>query len=454
MTDGQWPPPTPASQASQKVHRKELTNGKSPKNGGRTHSVTNFKAVMKMQKRTNELVVYTQDQITSVVFKETHKTSSVHFTRNSPLNFKTTALLTLKMIKKSIKVERMDYFYQAAKDVEIPSRQALSEARGKISYHAFKDLFDKSCELAIRDDNSRKYKGYRLFAIDGTSFAVGKLKNMSRDFGESTTIPGKAMCRISGVVDVLEDSIIDACVSPFSVGERALAVGQIGGLSTIANALYLFDRGYWSPKLTAHIMENGQKFLMRLASNTGKAIAKDVEGNEHDLRRYSFTLPGGDVETLLTNIPEEEMSNDELAALYAKRWGIETKYLELKDRLQIDKFSSQSANIVLQDIYATLYISNLTAFICLEADEKIRERTVDKGNKYEQKANRSVCISALRKRFIDICLLDDPSKQCSALERLRLDISKCVSYVGKSKSRPRDKRKIKSARQYRNMSFL
>ena len=352
----------------------------------------------------------------------------------------------------------MDYFYQAEKETEIPSRQAFSQAREKISYLAFADLFAKSCELAINNNcpgmEAGLYKGYRILAVDGTSFIVGPLHTLAGHFGESTTVPGKAMCRISGVVDILEETIVDAAVSPYCVGERALAMGQIEALKAVSNALYLFDRGYWSPELVSRVINNGQKFLMRLASNGGKANVKDKNGAEYPLRRYSFTLPGGETEVLLTNISEDDMSNGELAALYAKRWGIETKYLELKDRLQIDSFSGESANVVLQDIYSTLYISNLTAFICFEADEVIKEKIVGKNNKYGQKVNRSVCIAALRKRFVDLCLLDDPLMQSAALCRLRHDITKCVSYVGYSKPRPRDKRKIKNARLMKWKSLL
>ena len=60
--------------------------------------------------------------------------------------------------------------------------------------------------------------GYRLLAIDGTTFAVGCMARLSSYFGNSTTVTGQAMCRISAVVDVLDDSIIDAEAAPFCKG--------------------------------------------------------------------------------------------------------------------------------------------------------------------------------------------------------------------------------------------
>jgi len=382
-----------------------------------------------------ELLRYTQEQMASLMFRFSHRTSPKYFTRKSILDFATTMLIILKMVKKSIKVEVMDFFYQLNNQREIPSRQAFSEAREKISYLAFKDLFDKSCELAVTSDEARLYKGYRLFAVDGTSFVVGLLAKLSEYFGHSTSVQDKAMCRISAVVDVVNNCIINATVSPYSTGERALAIDQINHLNSVINAIFMFDRGYWSPDLISQMIDNGQKFLMRISSNNLNVVPDS-------LRKYSFILPTGKEEILVTNIHDDELSDDELAELYAKRWGIETKYLELKARLQIDEFSGKSVNVVLQDIYSTMYISNLAAFICFEADEVIKEKVAGKSNKYAQKSNRAICIAALRKRFIMSCLMSDPIAQSRELQRLYNDISKCASYVNRSKSRPRNKRQI------------
>jgi len=403
----------------------------------------------------NRLVAYTKRQLSLVQFKETYRVSPKDFTRNSPLNFKTTALMILNMIKKSIRVEVMDYFRQDYENIiKIPARQSFTEAREKISYLAFKDFFEKSCELAVYQDEPRTYKGYRLFAADGISFIVGELEKLKEYFGESTTVEGKAMCRIGAVVDIMEESIVNAVVSPFSTGERAIAIGQIRELKDVREALFLFDRGYWSPELVHNIIANGQKFLMRLASNNKNVKLEDENGKIIDIRRYTFILPSGEEEILLTNIPENEVSDDELAVLYSKRWGIETKYLELKTRLDIDVLSGNTSNIVLQDIYSTMYISNLTAFICREADDIIGKRTADNDNKYAQKANRSMCIAALRKRFIRICLMDNPGKQSRALDLLVDDISTEVSYINKSKPRPRNMKSFKNKRKKRRNSYL
>ena len=412
--------------------------------------VTTHYLVMNMKSNAARLLDYTLEKLNSILFLLAHRTSPGYFSRDPKLlTFKNTALIILNMIKKAIAVEVMIFFGHFSAVPKTPTRQAFKKAREKVSYLAFKDFFDKSCELAIAGgEDARTYKGYRLFASDGTSFFVGDLEieSLKEYFGESTTVEGRAMCRIGGIVDVLNECIVNAMVSGFEIGERALAIEQVKELQDVNNALFLFDRGYWSQELVREICSNGQKFLMRLASNTGKTTVKNENGETLKLRRHSFLLPSGEIEILLTNLSTEEVTDEELSKLYAKRWGVETKYLELKDRLQIDSLSGESANIVLQDIYSTLYISNLSAFLCFEADEIIEEKTCGKDNKYPQKTNRSNCISLLRDRFIYICLLASPLQRAFAMKRFVKDISSNVTYIGKSKSRPRNKRKIKEAR--------
>ena len=88
------------------------------------------------------------------------------------------------------------------------------------------------------------------------------------------------------------------------------------------------------------------------------------------------------------------------------------------------------------------------------SDGVIRERTAGKGNIYEQRTNRTVCIGALRQRFIELCLAKDPTALNFLLQGLYNDISKSVSYIGKSKPRPRNKRDLKNSRRHYTKPLL
>ena len=49
--------------------------------------------------------------------------------------------------------------------------------------------------------------------------------------------------------------------------------------------------------------------------------------------------------------------------LYHRRWEIETKYGELKTRMRLENFSGKNPLAIRQDLYAALFISNLSSLI-------------------------------------------------------------------------------------------
>ena len=71
-----------------------------------------------------------------------------------------------------------------------------------------------------------------------------------------------------------------------------------------------------------------------------------------DLRIVTITLENGTKETLLTNLPKELMTIDDLKYIYGKRWGIETNYNTLKNRFYIENYSSKKRKGIEQDLYS------------------------------------------------------------------------------------------------------
>ena len=60
--------------------------------------------------------------------------------------------------------------------------------------------------------------------------------------------------------------------------------------------------------------------------------------------------------------------------IYHMRWGIETAFETLKDRLQLENFTGTKPRLLLQDIYSTIYVNNLAEDIIrdIEQEEKAR----------------------------------------------------------------------------------
>lgn len=74
-----------------------------------------------------------------------------------------------------------------------------------------------------------------------------------------------------------------------------------------------------------------------------------------------------EIESLLTNLPPEIMSKDDIDEIYDARWGIECTYKTLKQRLQIENYAAYSRIGILQDIYSTFLTYNIFCYsrICL-----------------------------------------------------------------------------------------
>ncbi|MCC5909768.1 MAG: hypothetical protein JJT76_04955 [Clostridiaceae bacterium] len=57
-----------------------------------------------------------------------------------------------------------------------------------------------------------------------------------------------------------------------------------------------------------------------------------------------------------------------------KRWEIEVKYHQLKSRYELENFSGVNPIAIMQDFYATIYLSNLMAMVNIEANENAESR--------------------------------------------------------------------------------
>lgn len=66
------------------------------------------------------------------------------------------------------------------------------------------------------------------------------------------------------------------------------------------------------------------------------------KGKTVRLRAIRFPLNSGEEEFLITNIVDGQLGIKEFKTLYFKRWGIETKYDELKNKLHIQKFTGDT----------------------------------------------------------------------------------------------------------------
>ena len=84
-----------------------------------------------------------------------------------------------------------------------------------------------------------------------------------------------------------------------------------------------------------------------------------------DLRIVTITLKTGEKEALLTNLPPEVMTIEDLEYIYHKMWVIETNYNTLKNRFYMENYSSKTRQDIEQDTYSKFPIFNMFNYLKL-----------------------------------------------------------------------------------------
>jgi hypothetical protein len=114
-------------------------------------------------------------------------------------------------------------------------------------------------------------------------------------------------------------------------------------------------------------------------------------------------LPTGEVEKLVTNIMKVDLTTDDFKVLYFKRRGIEVKYSQLKSRYELENFSGVNLIATMQDLYATIYLSNIMTMAKAEANETAKLNK--EGLKYEYKVNMNILISKMTRTLMTNCFI-------------------------------------------------
>jgi hypothetical protein len=364
-------------------------------------------------------IAITQQKIHDVFFMYKHRTKPMYFTRKRKMGFVDLISFTLNLVKKSLQLE-LDLFFENFKDeVVIISKQSFSEARQKISHDAFAELYTQIVEWFYHETPFKTFRGYRLSAVDGSILELNNSKKLQSTFGGEKNDHGLvARALASGLYDLENQFMIAAGIFPCKYGERKAAYELIDELIRLGvkNDLLLFDRGYPATHLISKMEVAGIKYLMRSSTAFLKAV-KNVEGPEQiietrdenqkliQIRVVKFRLASGEEETLITNLSANEFDVQGLKELYFKRWGIETKYDELKNRLQLENFTGDTPLVVKQDFFASMYLANMSSLAKMDAEACTKKNPK---RKYDYKINMNILIGLLKDRFVMMLLEPSP----------------------------------------------
>ena len=343
------------------------------------------------------------------------------FTRNRKLTFPVMIVLMLNLLTRTMQIELDDFFANVLDtDTDSVTKQAFFKARKNILPDAFKELFLMTRDMVLSKDKIKRHKGYRILAIDGSELRLNKTKENKDIFvPQSRSAENKTNARISLLYDVISNYVIDAQIGSIGISERDYAIKNLAHFSSICDEkdIVIFDRGYPSRDMIATLSEMGCKYLMRLQDSCFKGVKENssndflitvsTKTNIYSVRVVRVLLKSGEVETLITNLSEDEFSANDFLGLYFLRWGIETIYDTLKNKLLIEKFAGRSSTAVLQEYYATMFVLNCIAAMSATVNRKLLSSKAD--CKYQYRANVNLMIGYFKYRLSAMLLFAEKS---------------------------------------------
>ena len=377
--------------------------------------------------------------------------SEKFFTRNRKMSFSDVLYFFLDMQKTSLQTRLNQFFRREGQTI---SEQAFSKARNHFDHSPFETMVRKlvECEYTTATDLPL-WNGYHLIAVDGSYLQLPQTKGLKEVFGERGGGCQRASAGISVLYDLLHGWPIDPIITHTDMNERKECAKHIDYLkihlpNVAAKSVIILDRGYPAKELFRKMA--GLKFLARCSKNFCKEVENAPLGDstvvldkDLTLRVYKFELKTGEIEILITNL--FEVSADELADLYALRWGIETMYKRLKHQVCIEKFSGRTANAIRQDFWASMVVMIVAAAFEKEANKDIEKDQQYKTNKHSYKAKFGDLVVTLRNEFIFATLRADDTTAELKLNELVSIMAKSKSPVRKNRSFERPKNRYPSS---------
>lgn len=378
-----------------------------------------------------------------------------YFTRNRKMSLQDLLFTMINRKGLTLALELRNYMKTAHPGISI-SKPGYLKQRMKLNPDAFLELYRYHNRNFYSDPGFSTFHGYVVLAADGSDINIPTTKETLEMYGSASRKNTKPQAQIGlgCIYDVMNRMILESSCNRVKFDEMRVAEEQLEHIpETIGRDqpfIIIMDRGYPSTPAFIHMHDKGIKFVVRLKKTDYKkeqlGLIQDdsmveIQLDKSRIRHYEGTADGdrmkelgkislrmvrvylenGNTEILATNLPFSEFPTAEISELYRLRWGIETAYETLKDRLQIENFTGTKPTLLLQDIYSTIYVSNLAEDIIRDAEREMDEKEQTK--KHKMMINRTISIGILKNDMIYILLEPDKEKKTKLFQQLYNDIS-------------------------------
>lgn len=361
------------------------------------------------------------------------------FSRNRKIPFEDFVSICLQMEGRALQNELIKYFDFAE---ETPTKSAFCQQRAKVSSEAFKFLFRIFTDLLMKLDAPKTFKGYRLLACDGSDVNIPYNPSDLETYHQNADKKGYNQLHLNAFFDILNGIYVDCTLEPDRKRhERAAFNVMVDRCKPDVPAIIMADRGYEGYNVFAHLIQSGQKFIIRLKDDGSNGIlstydfpydsngvfdcdietiltwkqTKDVKSDyqaytivpktkfdfyDDNSPFYPFSLrvlcietEPGHFEYLATNLDRDEFPPDVVKDLYHLRWGEENSFRDLKYTIDLVHFHCKKREYIEQEAWARLIVYNFCEAITRHISVT-RQTGTDRDRKYDYKINfaAAVCI--------------------------------------------------------------
>ena len=379
------------------------------------------------------------------------KTNTLVRRRKMPIEDLVYSMINRKGL--TLKLELRNYMKITHPGVEI-SKPGYLKQRMKLNPEAFKVLYQSHNKNFYQDAEVEPYtyKGYLVLAADGSDINIPTTAETVEKYGSASVRGGKPCAQIGlgCIYDVLNRFILDSGINKVKFDEMRVAQEQLSNIKDTIGDRYpymvIMDRGYPSTPAFLKFIDDGIYFVARLKTSDYKAEQKALKSNDEDveialtkarrrnyigkkeesimmsrdffsLRMVKVNFDNDTSEILATNLPRETFPEECFAEIYHMRWGIETAYEVLKDRLKIENFTGIKPTLIEQDINSTIYVSNLSEDIICDIEEEDKEH-LKNDYKHTMQINRNLSIGLLKNDLIYILIETDENRKSELLQAL------------------------------------
>ena len=278
-------------------------------------------------------------------------------------------------------MEGIQWLRDPASPARVAGKSGISQARSRLGYEPLKRLFESAAKpLATKQTNGAWYRRWRLVTLDGSTLDVADNTENEAAFGRPSASRGSSaypQIRFAALLEngtrVLFAARMDGCLTSEIRLADDLLPSLKEGMLCLADRYFLgYELWQKAKGAGADLLWRGRKnlrldvdrrlldgsYLSRIYANTSDWRNKR---NGIVVRVIDYVLQGvADTEPIYrlvtTILDPDEAPAAELAALYHRRWDVETALDELKTHLRGRKIvlRSKTPDLVRQEFYGLL----------------------------------------------------------------------------------------------------